>query len=142
MSFTKTFVSIALAIVVVGWSCSSKDKDEARQAVQDLEDKTKEVADKAAEKTKEVVADAADKGKEIISSTGEAITDGWITAKVKAKFSDDKLLKDSGITVETTDRVVTLKGTTGAEAKKHAVMIAGGTEGVVRVVDQIVAKGK
>jgi osmotically-inducible protein OsmY len=52
------------------------------------------------------------------------------------------LLKDSGITVETTDRVVTLKGTAGAEAKKQAVTIAGGTEGVVRVVDQIVAKGK
>jgi osmotically-inducible protein OsmY len=131
MSFSKTLVSIALAVVVVGSSCSSENKDEARQAVQDLEDKTKEV-----------VADAADKGKEIISSTGEAITDGWITTKVKAKFSDDKLLKDSGITVETTDRVVTLKGTAGAEAKKQAVTIAGGTEGVVRVVDQIVAKGK
>ena len=143
MNISKAFHSLALSMVVIGSSCSPKDKDQARQAVQDLEDKTKEVAEDAADKTREVAADVADKGKEVVSATGEAITDGWITTKVKAKFADDRLLKDSNITVETSDRVVTLKGTVASSAaKKSAMTIAGGTEGVLRLVDQVVLKTK
>jgi len=147
MKISKAYVSLTLALVVIASSCSAKDKDQARQAVQDLEDKTKEAAKDAADKTKEaatnVATDVANKGKEVVSATGEAITDGWITTKVKAKFADDKLLKDSNITVETSERVVTLKGTVASDAaRKSAVTIAGGTEGVLRVVDQIVIKAK
>ena len=143
MNITKAFFSLALALACMGSACSESDKDQARKAAQDIEDKTKEIAEDAAEKTKEVVADVADKGKEIVSATGEVITDGWITTKVKAKFADDKLLKDSGITIETKERVVTLKGTVATtQAKRQATMIAGGTEGVLKVVDQIVVKAK
>ena len=82
-------------------------------------------------------------GINLLSSTGEAITDGWITTKLKAKFSDEKLLKDSKITVETSDRVVTLQGTVSTDAaKRRAVTIANGTEGVLRVVDKLVVKVK
>jgi len=147
MNTSKAFVSLVLATLVAGASCSSKDKEQARQSVQDLEDKTKEAAKDAADKTKEVAADVAtdvaNKSRQVVSATGEAITDGWITTKVKAKFADDKLLKDSKIDIETSERVVTLKGTVASEdARKSAVTIAGGTEGVVRVVDQIVVKAK
>ena len=143
MNTSKAFVSLVLATLVAGASCSSKDKEQARQSVQDLEDKTKEAAKDAADKTKEVAADVAtdvaNKSRQVVSATGEAITDGWITTKVKAKFADDKLLKDSKIDIETSERVVTLKGTVASEdARKSAVTIAGGSEGVVRVVDQIV----
>jgi len=147
MNTSKAFVSLVLATLVVGVSCTSKDKEQARQSVQDLEDKTKEAAKDAADKTKEVATDVAtdvaNKSKQVVSATGEAITDGWITTKVKAKFADDKLLKDSKIDIDTSERVVTLKGTVASEdARKSAVTIAGGTEGVVRVVDQIVVKAK
>jgi hyperosmotically inducible protein len=147
MNISKAIVPFALAMVLGGSSCSSKDKDQAREAVQDLEDKTKEAAKDAADKTKEVATDVAtdvaNKGKEVVSATGEAITDGWITTKIKTKFADDKLLKDTNITIETSERVVTLKGTvTSDAAKKSAVTIAGGTEGVLRVVDQVVIKTK
>ena len=147
MNISKAFVSLALGMVVAGASCTEKDKDQARQTVQDLEDKTKEAAKDAADKTKEVATnvatDVANKSKEMVSATGEAITDGWITTKIKTKFADDKLLKDSNITIETSERVVTLKGTVTSEAaRKSAVTIAGGTEGVLRVVDQTVVKTK
>jgi hyperosmotically inducible protein len=146
MNIAKVSLALVLAFLVIltmATACSPKDKDEARDAVQQIEDKTKDIAEDAAQKTKEVVADAAAKGKEIVSSTGEAITDGWITTKVKAKFADDKLLKESNITVDTNDRVITLKGpVTSAEAKKRAAMIAEGTEGVLRVADQVVVKAK
>jgi hyperosmotically inducible protein len=136
-------VALGLAMVVVATSCSPKDKDQARQAVQQIEDKTKEAAEDAAEKTKKAAADVANKGKEVVSATGEAITDTWITTKVKAKFADDKLLKNSQINVETNDRVVKLKGTVVSdEAKKRALMIASGTEGVLRVADELSVKAK
>lgn len=143
MNTAKLWTVFSFVILMMVGACSPKDKDQAREAVQQIEDKTKEIADDAAEKTREVVADVADKGKEIVSSTGEAITDGWITTKVKAKFADDKLLKESNITIDTNDRVVTLKGTvSSAEAKKRAAMIAEGTEGVLSVADQVVVKVK
>jgi osmotically-inducible protein OsmY len=137
--------SVLLALVLVGSiaACSKKDEDQARKTVEQVKDKTEEIAAEAADKTKEAVSEVADKGKEIVSSTGEAITDGWITAKINLKFSDEKLLKDTRITVDTSDRVVTLKGTVGTDAaKKRAVMIASGTEGVLRVIDQVAVKAK
>jgi osmotically-inducible protein OsmY len=143
MNIPRAFVSLVLAIAVVVAACSPRDEDEARKAAQEIEDKTKEIAGDAADKAKEVASDVADKGKEIVSSTGEAINDGWITTKLKAKFADEKLLKDSNITIDTKDRVVTLKGSVStAAAKKQAVMITNGTEGVLRVVDQVVVKAK
>ena len=125
-------LSSAVAVAIIASACGSNEKDQAQQTVQKIEDKTKEVA-----------GDVADKSKEIVSATGEAITDGWITAKLKAKFSDEKLLKDSKIDVDAKDRVITLKGTVAsAEAKKRAVSVANGTEGVLSVVDQLEIKKK
>src|SRR5215510_9115201 len=125
MNISRMLLVLGLAMVVIALSCSPKDKDQARQTVQQIEDKTKKVAEDAAEETKKVAVDVANKSKEVVSSTGEAITDGWITTKVKAKFADDKLLKNATINVETNDRVVKLKGTVVSdEAKKRALMIA------------------
>jgi hyperosmotically inducible periplasmic protein len=143
MSISRWIVSLSLGLVVIGAACTEKETDQSRKAVQDVKDKTKEVAEDAVEKSKEVAADAADKGKKIVSKTGEVITDGWITTKVKAKFADEKLLKDSNLSVETKDRVVTLSGTaTTSDAKNRAVMIANGTEGVLRVTDNIAVAKK
>jgi len=81
--------------------------------------------------------------KDGLSKTGEVMTDTWITTRVAARFVEEPLLKDSNITVETSDRVVTLKGTVASSAaKKSAMTIAGGTEGVLRVADQVVVKTK
>ena len=143
MNINKAVMLLAIAIAAVSASCSSREKDQATDSVEQITDQTKEAVEDAAEKTKEVVADAADKGKQILSKTGEVITDEWITTKVKAKFADEKLLKDTAIDVDTRDRVVTLKGTVTTDAaKKRAVMIANGTEGVLRVVDEVTLKSR
>jgi len=132
MSQFTRLLSCAISVAFIACACASNDKDQAQQTVQKIEDKTKEVA-----------GDVAEKSKELVSATGEAITDGWITAKLKAKFSDEKLLKDSNIDVDAKDRVITLKGTVAsAEAKKRAVSVASGTEGVLSVVDQLEIKKK
>ena len=142
-SISKWLVLLALVLVGSIAACSGKAEDQARTSVEQVKEKTEEIAEEAVDKTKEAVSEVADKGKEIVSSTGEAITDGWITAKINLKFSDEKLLKDTRITVDTNDRVDTLKGSVGTgTAKKRVVIIANGTEGVLRVVDQVAVKAK
>lgn len=106
-------------------------------------EKTKEGAEKVGEKTKEGAGTVADKTKEGASKTGEAITDGWITTRVKSKFVGEDLLKNSDINVDTNDHVVTLKGTvTSAAARARAVEQAKEVEGVHRVVDLLTVAPK
>ena len=97
-------------------------------------DKTKEVG----EKTKEGAEKAVAKGKEGLSKTGEVITDGWITTRVKGKFVGDDLMKGSDVSVSTDNHVVTLTGTVmSPAARAHAVAEAKQVEGVQRVVDKL-----
>ena len=126
--------------------------DETREAGETTAEATKNILQKAGDKTKEIAGQTADKAKEIagavgsktkeaVSTTGEVITDGWITTKVSGKFVDETVLKGSSINVDTNDRVVTLKGTVGSDAAKvRAAAIARGTEGVRGVVNQLVVK--
>jgi hyperosmotically inducible protein len=76
-----------------------------------------------------------------LTKTGEAITDAWMTARVKWVFIGEDALKDSDISVETKNHVVTLKGTvTTAVGKTRAVQLARETDAVSRVDDQLVVK--
>ena len=86
---------------------SSTLKSKAKEGAE----KTKEVAEKVGEKTKAGAEKVVDKTKEGLSKTGEVITDGWITTRVKSKFVGEDLLKNSDINVDTSDHVVTLRGT-------------------------------
>jgi hyperosmotically inducible periplasmic protein len=113
--------------------------DETRHAGRTAADATKAAAEKAASTTKEVAAGVARTGQEVAVRTGAAATDGWITTTLKARLADDSALKGSDITVNTADRVVTLKGTVrSGEAKARAADIARGTDRVARVANHLV----
>jgi osmotically-inducible protein OsmY len=104
-------------------------------------DKAKEGVQKGVTKTEEGVGKAADKTASAISKTGEKLTDASITTHVKTSIAAEKALENSAIDVDTTDHVVTLKGTVpSAAAKARAGSIASGTSGVTRVNNQIVVK--
>ena len=112
--------------------------EKTKDGAEKVGEKTKEGAEKVGEKTKEGAEKVVDKTKEGLSKTGEAITDGWITTRVKSKFVGEDLLKDSDINVDTKDHVVTLKGTVmSAAGRARAVSEAKEVEGVRRVVDQL-----
>jgi len=82
-----------------------------------------------------------DRVKKGLSRTGEAITDGWITTKVKWFFVGEDALEGSDINVDTKDKVVTLKGTVrSAAGRDRAVELATNTDGVRRVVNELVIK--
>lgn len=118
-----------------------KTADATRNVAQQTADKTKELAGKTADKTTEIARAVGNKSKEIVSTTGEVITDSWITTRVSGKFVDETLLKGSNINVDTDDGVVTLKGPVGSNAAKaRAAAIAADTDGVRRVVNQLVVR--
>lgn len=96
----------------------------------------------AAENTKDAVVKgakvAAEKTKDGLSKTGEVMTDGWITTRVHSRFVGESLLKDSDISVDTANHVVTLTGTVKKIAgRTRAAYIAKHTEGVHRVVNRL-----
>jgi hyperosmotically inducible protein len=74
-----------------------------------------------------------------MNKTGDAITDAWITTKVKWFLAkDDRLASVTSINVDTKDHVVTLKGDVkSAVEKTRAVELANKADGVTRVVDQL-----
>jgi hyperosmotically inducible periplasmic protein len=97
-------------------------------------DKVKETAGTVADKSKKGAA----KTKDVLSKTGENITDGWITSRIKTKFMGDESLRASAINVDTNDHVVTLKGAVPNEAARtKALALAKEVEGVNRVVDNL-----
>jgi osmotically-inducible protein OsmY len=106
-------------------------------------DKAGEKAERAGEKTKDAAAKAGEKTKETAGTAGEAITDAWITTKIKADFINEATLKGSDINVDTNDHVVTLKGTVASLAgKSRAEQIAKTTKGVNRVINTLTVAAK
>jgi hyperosmotically inducible periplasmic protein len=84
----------------------------------------------------------AERTKSGLNKLGEKITDAWITTKVKWFFVGEDTLEGSNINADTTNGVVTLKGTVKTAAgKKRAVALAQGVDGVKRVVDQMTIGG-
>lgn len=68
----------------------------------------------------------------------EARSDTAITAELKAKITDDELLDNTDVSVETEKGVVTLTGTVHSEAQKQrAGELAKNTTGVISVNDQL-----
>jgi hyperosmotically inducible protein len=92
---------------------------------------------------KDVDRTLAERAESGLTKTGEAITDAWITAKLKWFYVGEDSLKGSDITVDTTNHVVTLKGTvTTAAGKARAIELAKETDGVSRVDEHLVVKAE
>ena len=119
-------IGLALTTMLGGLACSQGSADQAKRSADATVDAGKVAANKVAE---------------VAAATGEAVSDGWITTKLKAKFADEVVLNGSDITVDTKDHAVTLSGLVlSPQAKTRAVEIANGTEGVRLVVNHLVVK--
>lgn len=111
-------------------------------------DATAKGAEKAAQGAKRGVAEAekgvgtaAGKTADAVGTAGEKLTDTSISTRVKDEFSKDATLKNVAIKVDTKARVVTLRGTVAtADIKARAEEVATKTEGVTRVVNDIVVQ--
>lgn len=73
----------------------------------------------------------ADSGTEHSASAGAAVSDAWITTKVKSELATTKGVKSTEITVRTTNGVVTLTGDLATKtAVRKAVAVAKSVKGV------------
>jgi osmotically-inducible protein OsmY len=137
-----------VAVVLAGSACTKQAMDDTKKDAGSAVDATRSGADKALEATKQAGQETADAAKDVAQKTadvasaaGAAVNDGWITAKIKTKFADETVLNGRDINVDTDDHVVTLRGTVPSDAAKaRAETIASGTEGVARVVNELVVK--
>jgi len=75
-------------------------------------------------------------------STGQAIDDGVVTAKVKAKLIEDPVTKAHQITVETFKGTVQLSGFVDSnQARARALQLARQVDGVKQVKDAMEVRG-
>ncbi len=74
------------------------------------------------------------KTRDAVATTEKAVSDSWITTKVKSEILADSMSKGSSVNVETTRGVVVLKGTlNNHDAIEHVKDIAAKVEGVKSV---------
>ena len=105
-------------------------------------EKTKGEVQKGVGKAEQGVGKAADKTSEAAGKVGDTMGDASVTTRVKAGFSGENQLRDTAIDVDTTDHVVTLRGSVGSDAAKaRAGEVAASIGGVTRVVNQLVVRG-
>lgn len=91
------------------------------------------------ERAREIGAEVGERTAAAANQAKRALTDGQITAKIKAKMALDDGVKAAKIDVDTAGSVVTLSGRVGSEAERaRAVQLARETDGVTSVVDELV----
>jgi osmotically-inducible protein OsmY len=127
-------------------TAASKTKEGLNKAVDataKAADTTKKGVQRGVAETEKGLGTAADKTAGALDKTGDKLSDTSVSTRVKNGFSNDATLKNVSIRVEAKDRVVTLRGTVpSAAVKARAEEVAASTEGVVRVVNELVVNGK
>ena len=133
----KTHYTICGAILLVAFAAAPLA---ARTTLthQTVAQKTAEGADKTKDAVVQTTKTVVDKTKDGVSKTGEVMTDAWVTTRIHERFVGVDVLKDSNISVDTANHVVTLKGTVMSKSgRTKAGTVALGTEGVHRVVNHL-----
>lgn len=86
---------------------------------------------------------AAEQDKEPVKAVGQYVDDSTITAKVKAKHAEDKMVSAMRVSVETKQGVVVLSGEAKTEGEmQRAEVLAKQVEGVKAVSNKIELKPK
>jgi hyperosmotically inducible protein len=91
-----------------------------------------------AQKAREVGAQVAEKTAVAANQARQALSDGALTAKIKAKMALDDTVKALDIDVDTVGTTVTVSGVVASEAQRQrALALARETDGVKQVIDQL-----
>ena len=118
---------------------TEKGLNKAADATAKGAEKAAKGVQKGVAETQKGVGKAAEKTGDAIGTAGEKMSDASVSSRVKNGFANDPLVKSARIDVDTKTRVVTLRGTVvSAEVKARAEQIAARTEGVAKVVNELV----
>ena len=89
-------------------------------------------------RARQIGAQVKERTSEAAQQTRRALTDGGLTAKIKAKMALDDAVKAHDLDVDTSGSVVTVSGRVRTDAEKQrALRLARETDGVTKVVDRI-----
>jgi hyperosmotically inducible protein len=92
----------------------------------------------SSERAREVGAEIGSRTAAAADATRQAVSDGALTTKIKAKMALDDTVKALALDVDTTNGVVTVSGIVRSEAERQRAMaLARETEGVTQVVDRL-----
>jgi hyperosmotically inducible periplasmic protein len=133
-----TVIVVGVAGFLLGWwsgrdvlpdsvagTAGKIDTERARQIGAQVGEKTAAAAGKVAEEAK------------------EALGDGALTTKIKAKMALDDSVKALNLNVDTSNGIVTVSGKVRSAAERErALQLARETNGVRQVVDRITFEGK
>ena len=90
------------------------------------------------ERAREIGAEVGERTAAAANQAKRALTDGQITAKIKAKMALDDTVKALSVDVDTAGPVVTVSGTVDTGAQRERVLqLARETEGVTQVIDHL-----
>jgi hyperosmotically inducible protein len=93
------------------------------------------------EKARETGAAIGEKVATGAARAEQAVSEGSLTTKIKAKMALDDTVKALSIDVDTNGSVVTLTGSVNSEAERNkAVQLARETDGVTQVHDRLVIR--
>jgi len=113
-------------------------KNDTERAAHNAKEDAKDTASDVKHDTKDTARNAGRDTREATGTAGQAVTDGWITTKVKSSFVGVDALDGSDINVDTNAHVVTLRGTVpSAAARARAVSLAKQVDGVKSVKDDL-----
>lgn len=91
-----------------------------------------------AERAREAGQEISQKTAAAAKTAQEALSDGALTAKIKAKMALDDSVKALNLNVDTVDGVVTVTGNVRSRAERErALALARETDGVRNVVDRL-----
>ena len=124
---------------------SGVNREKAREVGAEVKDRTAAAADQtaqaantAAEKTAQAADRAGEKAAYAAGQAKKAISEGSLTAKIKAKMALDDHVKALDLNVDTVGSVVTVSGQVRTQAEKdRALQLARDTAGVTQVIDKL-----
>jgi hyperosmotically inducible protein len=132
-------VLVAVGGFFLGWWSSSEplpDRDAIATAGRTAAERAKDAGARIGDKT-------AAAAKEVAQETKDALSDGALTGKIKAKMALDDFVKASDVNVDTKDGVVTIGGTVRTAAERdRALKLARETNGVKQVIDRITVSSR
>ena len=126
-------VLVAVGAFLLGWWGNRKVSNTPRETVGTTGVNT--------ERAREVGAKVGERTAAAANEARQALTDGQITAKIKAKLALDDSVNASSVNIDTNGTTVTVTGTVDSQAQRDRILrLTRETQGVRDVVDRITVR--
>lgn len=123
-------VIVAAAAYLLGWKIGQGPGGEAARPVG--------TSGASTERAREIGAEVGERTAVAAGEARRVLTDGQVTAKIKAKMALDDTVKALDVNVDTTGSTVTVSGVVDSAAQRERVLqLARETAGVTTVVDHL-----